>query len=102
MKKFLIKLTSCFCLLLVFHCAAVAQNVSTSVTVQGKLLDSDKKPIAGATVAEVDDDGRTIKATRTDIEGNFSLKVANTKHKLTFSHISHKTIEQSIGDKNDF
>jgi TonB-linked SusC/RagA family outer membrane protein len=100
MKKIVITLVSCVYMLLVFHSATVAQG--TSVIVQGKLLDSDKKPISGATVAEIDDDGRTIKATRTDIEGNFSLKIANTKHKLTFSHISHKTLEQSIGDRTTF
>ena len=84
MKKSLTKLAGCFCILLVFHFAAVAQNAGTSVTVQGKLLDSDKKPISGATVAEVDDDGRTIKATRTDIDGNFSSGLLTPNTNLVF------------------
>jgi TonB-linked SusC/RagA family outer membrane protein len=92
MKHKLILQAGCFFLLLLLHFSAMAQIV----TVQGKVTDTDKKPVAGVTVAEMDADGRTIKATKTDIEGNFSLKISNTKHKLFFSHISHKTSEQNI------
>lgn len=83
---------------LLFGGYAMAQTV----TVQGKILDSDKKPISGVTIAEIDADGRTIKATRTDVEGNFSLKISNTKNKLSFTHISHKPMEQSIDGRTTF
>ncbi len=98
MKKYLIQQACCFCLLMLLQHVALAQTA----TVQGKLTDADKNPVSGVTVAEADAEGRTIKATKTDIEGNFSLKVSNTNHKLVFSHISHKTTEMSIGSRTTF
>ena len=100
MKKYSFYLVLCFCLVTVSCIVARAQ--APTVTVQGKITDSDNKPIHGVTVAEVDEDGRTIKADRTDVDGNFSLKITNKKHKLSISHISFKTIEVSIGDKTVF
>src|SRR5882762_2466862 len=101
MKKYLIKLVCC-CLLLVFYSVTRAQNTTPGVIVQGIITDADKKPVVGVTVAEVDEDGRTIRATKTDIEGNFSLKVSNIKHKLSISHISHKTVEFAIDTRTVF
>jgi TonB-linked SusC/RagA family outer membrane protein len=98
MNKHLIKLTCS----LVFQLFLQATVMAQGVTVQGKVTDPDKKPVQGVTVAEVDVDGRTIKATKTDIEGNFSLKISSTKHKLFFSHISHKTSEQNIDGRTTF
>jgi TonB-linked SusC/RagA family outer membrane protein len=99
MKKFLAYVLCCFCLL-VLSAKIVAQN--KTVVVQGRILDSDKKPVSGVTVAELDDDGRTIKAAKTDIDGNFSLAVTNINHKLSFSHISFKTQDLSIGTRTTF
>ncbi|MEO5562112.1 MAG: SusC/RagA family TonB-linked outer membrane protein [Chitinophagaceae bacterium] len=98
MKKYLFQQACCFLLLLLLHNAVMAQTA----TVQGKVLDTDKKAVAGVTVAEVDGDGRTIKATKTDIEGNFSLKITSVKHKLLFSHISHKSSELSVDNRTLF
>src|SRR5690349_16841984 len=98
MKKYLLQSVCCLgILLLTFQLSA-----QTGTVVQGKITDKEKNPVAGVTVAEVDEDGRTIKATKTDIEGNFSLKVNSTKHKLSFSHISHKSTEQAIEGKTIF
>jgi len=100
MKKYFLPLMFCFCLVAVSCIISKAQ--AQAVTVQGKITDSDGKPVYGVTVAEVDEDGRTIKADRTDVDGNFSLKIINKKHKLSISHISFKTVELSIGDKTVF
>lgn len=97
MKKYLIQLACC-CFLLLLHHISAAQTV----TIQGKITDADKKPISGVTVAEIDAEGRTIRATRTDVEGNFSLKISNSKHRLSISHISHKTTEVAIDTKTSF
>ena len=99
MKKYFAFLLCCFCLS-VLSSEVVAQN--KTVVVQGQILDADKKPVNGVTVAELDDEGRTIKAAKTDIDGNFSIAVANINHKLSFSHISFKTLEQAIGTKTTF
>ncbi len=100
MKKYLFPLWLSFGFVLF---SSILNNVSAQeVSVQGKITDPDNKPIHGVTVAEVDADGRTIKADRTDVDGNFSLKVLNTKHKLSISHISFKTIDLSIGTRTVF
>ncbi|MBC7947711.1 MAG: SusC/RagA family TonB-linked outer membrane protein [Chitinophagaceae bacterium] len=101
MKKLIIQLTTSFCLILFLHFAASAQG-APGIIVQGTLLDSDKKPISGVTVAEVDAEGRTIRATRTDIEGNFSLKINSNKHRLSFSHISHRSMDLPIESRTTF
>src|SRR5688572_21979278 len=98
MKKYLLHLACFICLTL----PLTVVFAKTAVTVQGKIVDSKKDPIAGVTVAELDAEGRTIKATKTDIEGNFVLKVASTSHQLSLSHISHKSIELSIGSRTTF
>jgi TonB-linked SusC/RagA family outer membrane protein len=97
MKKYFVQLICSFCLVAASFITGNAQT--PSITVQGKITDGDKKPIHGATVSEVDEEGRTIKADRTDVDGNFSLKVTNKKHKLSISHISFKTIVVNIDDK---
>ena len=100
MKKYFLPFTFFFCLVTVTCIISKAQ--APAVTVQGKITDSDGKPVYGVTVAEVDEDGRTIKADRTDVDGNFSLKIINKKHRLSISHISFKTVELSIGDRTVF
>lgn len=100
MKQSIFFLSCLFCLAFVHPQWVWAQNAAT--VVQGKITDSDHKPVSGVTIAELDEDGRTIKATRTDIEGNFSLRVADTKHKLSFSHISYRSLDLSIGSRSVF
>jgi len=97
MKKCLLYLTLCFYLAAIPGITGRAQG--QPVTIQGKITDKDNKPIHGVTVAEVDEEGRTIKADRTDVDGNFSLKIVSKKHKLNISHISFKTVEVPIGDR---
>lgn len=100
MKKYSFQLIFCFCLFTVLSFIGKAQ--AQSVTVQGKITDTDNKPIQGVTVAEVDADSRTIKAGRTDVAGNFSLKITDKKHKLSFSHISFISVELGINDRTVF
>ncbi len=100
MKKYSLQLLFWFCLVALSGFIGKAQ--AQSVTVQGKITDTDNKPVQGVTVAEVDADGRTIKAGRTDVNGNFSLKIINKKHKLSFSHISFISSELSIDERTVF
>lgn len=48
---------------------------------------SDKLPLLGATVTEVDASNRFIAGTTTDIDGNFQLKVSSKNALLRFSYI---------------
>ena len=46
--------------------------------------------LVGASVCEIDDNGRIIEATVTDLNGNFSMQIRSTKHKLRFSYVGCK------------
>ena len=73
-----------------------------TTTVQGKIIGSNNRPIDHVTVAEVDADGRTIRAVKTDVEGNFVIKLSSTKNKLSFSHISFQSQLLSINTRASF
>lgn len=76
---------------LLFALACVNIAIAQRVSVTGKITGSNKSPVSDVTVAEVDADGRTIRAVKTDVEGNFVINVTNTKNKLSFSHISFRS-----------
>jgi TonB-linked SusC/RagA family outer membrane protein len=73
-----------------------------TTTVQGKITGSNKQPIDHVTVAEVDADGRTIHAVKTDVEGNFVIKLSSTKNKLSISHISFRSQVVSVNTRVTF
>ncbi|MEI6949872.1 SusC/RagA family TonB-linked outer membrane protein [Paraflavisolibacter sp. H34] len=75
---------------------AGAQNAG-SVVVTGKVTGDNRQPLQGASVAEVDGDGRIVKSAASDIEGNFILKVTNPKHKISVSYVGFATRTQPIG-----
>lgn len=97
MKSYMIKFAGSLLFMLALQMSLAAQNTKVATTVQGKIVDDENKPVPGVTVAEHDADGRTIRAAKTDVEGNFSLKIIDVSHKISFSHISFKTQEQNIG-----
>lgn len=100
MKKILYSLLCCF-VLTMGVVTANAQSGQT-LTVQGRVTEPDGSAIHQVTVAEVDADGRTIRAVKTDIDGNFAIKIGSTSHKLSLSHISYKSLELSIGARTVF
>ena len=53
-------------------------------------------------IVEIDETGRIIEATTTDINGQFSMKVKNTKDRLQFSYIGYTTQTLAIGDRKVF
>ena len=60
-----------------------AQNITS---VHGTISD-DMGPLMGATVCEIDGNGRIIESTVTDLNGNFTMKVKNQKDKIRFSFV---------------
>jgi TonB-linked SusC/RagA family outer membrane protein len=89
-------------LLCFFSVAANAQQAgaSNSVVVRGKVIDKKaKSAMQGVTVSEVDADGRFVKGTTTDIEGNYSLKIINGKNKISVSYVGYKSLTASINGK---
>lgn len=69
---------------------ATVMAQQTAITLQGKITGANKQPVEHVTVAEVDADGRTIHAVKTDVEGNFVIKISSTKNKLSITHISYR------------
>jgi TonB-linked SusC/RagA family outer membrane protein len=96
-----IVLTKIVCLLLVILFSTVGV-FAQSTTVQGRILGVNKTPVDHVTVAEVDADGRTIRAVKTDVDGNFVIKISNPKNKLSLSHISYRSQSFSINARTTF
>ena len=68
-----------------------AMNAQNITSVHGVVSD-DMGPLMGATVCEVDATGRIIESAVTDLNGNFTMKVRNTKNKIRFSYVGMKTV----------
>ena len=56
-------------------------------------------PLAGATVCEINEDGRIVASTITDINGNFVLKVINPQDKIRISYVGLRTVQLNIDKK---
>jgi TonB-linked SusC/RagA family outer membrane protein len=65
--------------------------------ITGKVFSkSDKETLIGATIVEQNKDNRTLNATVTNVNGEFTLSLLNPKTLITVSYIGFKTIEISI------
>lgn len=94
----------CLFTLVIFSWISGVAQAPAATLVQGKVTDKrSKAAIHGASVSEVDADGRIVKATSTDIEGNFVLKITNPKSKLSVSYVGYKSAQpQSINGRTSF
>lgn len=84
--------------------AMLSMSISSAfaqVIVTGTVADA-IEPLMMVNVVEVDETGRFVEATTTDMNGNFSLRVKNTKDKLQFSYIGYATQTLPIGDRKVF
>jgi hypothetical protein len=88
-------------LLTVFCFIASAAKLSAQQRISGQVSDA-MGPLMMVNVVEVDETGRFVEATTTDINGNFSIRVKNTKDKLQFSYIGYKTQLLPIGERKVF
>ena len=59
-------------------------------------------PVMMCNVVEIDANNRNVSYAQTDINGNFSMEIINTKNKLKVSYIGYKTVIVPIGDKTVF
>ncbi|SFB80889.1 TonB-linked outer membrane protein, SusC/RagA family [Parapedobacter composti] len=87
-------------LLLVFLllAAMTAGQPSEKISVRGRVEDTDGNVIAGASVVELDKDGRTVSGTTSDMTGNFVLRVA-PGHRISASIIGYQTAVQNINNR---
>ena len=86
------KLRYMIMLVWLFATAASAQDITS---VHGTLSD-DMGPLMGATVCEIDATGRIIESALTDLNGNFTMKIRNSKDKIRFSYVGLKTVTLPI------
>lgn len=87
-------------ILMVMLCMSVS-SAFAQVIVTGTVEDA-IEPLMMVNVVEVDETGRFVEATTTDMNGNFSIRVKNTKDKLQFSYIGYTTQLLPIGDRRVF
>ena len=73
-------------LALLFTIAVGAQDITS---VHGTVSD-EMGGLMGATVCEIDGTGRIINSAVTDLNGNFTMKVKNTKDKIRFTYVGMK------------
>ncbi len=70
----------------------VAIGASAQITAVHGTVTDEFGELTGASVCEIDGNGRIIEATVTDINGNFSMKISNPKDKLRFSYVGFKNV----------
>lgn len=88
-----------FVILLAAICC-IGASAQTGTVIKGKITDAKTKDaIQGASISELDADGRIIKGAVTDIEGNYILKITNPKNKLSVSYVGYKTTSVSINGR---
>ena len=78
---------------------AISTQAQEITSVHGNVSD-EMGPLMGATVCEIDGNGRIIESAVTDLNGNFTMKVRNQKDKIRFSYVGMKTITQPINKTN--
>ncbi len=69
----------------------VATTVSAQISSVHGTVSDDMGPLMGATVCEMDANGRIINSAITDLNGNFTMKVKNANDKIRFSYVGLQT-----------
>ena len=60
------------------------------------LVGDEAGPLMGATVCEIDINGRIVESAITDIHGGFTIKVKNPEDRIRFSYVGMKTVTMPI------
>ena len=87
--------------LLLSICCLIGQAAMAQTRISGTVNAPDG-PVMMCNVVEIDANNRNVSYAQTDINGNFSMEVVNTKNKLKVSYIGYKTVIIPIGDKTVF
>jgi len=86
--------------------AAFALLVSLGAQAQGTRIsgtvNAPDGPVMMCNVVEIDENNRNVSYSQTDINGNFSMEIKNTKNKLRVSYIGYKTVTVPIGAQTEF
>lgn len=79
----------------------MTMGASAQITAVHGTVSDEFGEITGASVCEIDGTGRIIEATVTDLNGNFSMKIRNTKDKIRFSYVGCKSQSLPI-DRDEY
>jgi len=82
---------------LVMNAAFIPAEERRAATITGRVLDSEGKPVAGASVQVVGSDA----GTNTDAKGAFSLEVDKPDAVLSVSYVGYQSQQVTIGDKTN-
>ena len=86
-------------LMAVLFCSGMASAQSGAIVTGKVYADDEPDGFIGATVIEMDKNGRIYSSALTDFNGNFSLKIKNPANKLNFSYVGYKKKSLPIGTK---
>ena len=85
---------------------AICSLISTAAMAQGARIsgtvNASDGPVMMCNVVEIDANNRNVSYSQTDINGNFSMEIVNTKNKLQISYIGYKKVVLPIGDRTVF
>ena len=81
--------------------ALVQTAFAQGTRISGTVTD-DFGPVMMANVVERDANNRIVTAAVTDVNGNFSMVVKNTKNRLTVSYVGSQPVSVPIGAKTHF
>lgn len=81
------------------HAAHAQNNPPAPIIIKGKVTDKKNNAVSNVSVVELDKDERAINGTSTNIEGNFILRVTDTRNRISFSYIGYKSVVQGIGSR---
>ena len=80
---------------------SIVNSFAQEARISGTISDS-FGPVMMCNVVEVDGNNRNISFAQTDLNGNFSMAVKNTKNKLKISYVGYKTQILPIGTRTRF
>ncbi len=82
-------------------CVVAQMALAQGQRISGTVTDN-MGPVMMANVIERDANNRIVNSAKTDINGNFSMPIANKNNKLVISYVGDKTQTITIGDKTIF
>lgn len=93
--KFISRATAFFVFLLLFQSIINASNVFAAIVIKGKVLDEEGLPLPGVTIKSKNE----ATVTSTDLNGNYSISVANKTAVLVFSFVGYANKEEVVGER---
>src|SRR5215471_3739048 len=74
--------------------------VNNQVVIKGRITEKrTKAAMQGVSISEIDAEGRIVKGAQTDIEGNFILRMTNSKNKISASFVGYKSNSVNINGR---